>query len=460
MVDDKKVVVDPSAGTPTPEDLAKKVLDQDRSLYAPTLPSSLEGGAALDALAATKSQENEEAAEAARKQAEADEAKAKADAEAAAAAAANPEAAAAAAAKAKEEAAAAEKARLAAIPPDRFADVQLPPGTRGRSAEAFASIKLRAAQEISDISKKAEELEKRLKEAEAKAQNPVPPELEKELAELRSFRAKLDVESDPKWKEFDAQANKTADFIYSQLKQHGSVVDDKTIEEIKKLGGPLGVNMKKILDAIGDPTTERIVLAKMADLAQNKFEKDQAVQAAKGNADEYLKQRSEEANKSATQHTDATRNEMVSLTQKLDWLLPRAPKPDATEDQKKAIAEHNKWLEETNQQLAAALSDDSPQMRAILLTGMAQLFYTQRSHTIFKAEQAAKVAGLEKQLAEATDTLERYKRASTTRLREIVPASQIPAQKQEVNPNLTAAESLDKLRDQVMAARQAAGGAS
>jgi hypothetical protein len=456
MADKTDQIVEPV--TLTPEELARKVADQDRAVFKVGDLDTTDSITALDALATAKTKENADEAETAQKQADEDAVKVKSDEEAKKKAEEDAKSGKSVAASAPDPVKGAPAADALKSPLiDPFPDVQLPPGSRAKSSEAFASVKLRAAQEISALTQKTADLEKRLKEQEEKLKNPIPVELENELKELRSFRAKLDIEVDPKWKDFEARSGNTSEFIYAQLKRHGGVVDNDTIEQIKKLGGPLGVNMQKILDAINDPQTTRLVQAKLADLEQIRFDKEQAIQAAKSNTDAYLQARSKESEQAVTQHNDLTKTHYHELASKMDWLLPRAPKPEATEEDKKAIEAHNKWAADTKKELEVAFSDDSPQMRAILLAGMAQLFYLQRVHGNFKATSEKQISGLETKLKEANDTLERYKRASTTRIRDVPPSGGVPAARQEtVNPNMSASESLDSIAKKVMEAREAA----
>ncbi len=400
---------------------------------------------ALDKLAAEKTKEKEEAAAkvAAQPQPDPDPnpnppppdeeaAKAKAEAEA----------------KAKEEAAAKQKAA-----DDLFKDVQLPPGARPKSAEAFAAIKLKAAQEISNLQSKLADAEKAVKERDDKLKNPVPPEMESELKELRSFRAKFDIEADPKWKEYDSKAKATEDFIYAQLKKHPDVITEETLKKIVEYGGPTKVNMDKILDAINDPATARIVQSKLADLAQISYDKESAVESAKKNSEEYIQQRAKEMTEAGSRHTQATAQHVAGLLSKLDWYSEQKPGEKATEDDKKNLAERNKWFKEVDEQVKAALKDDSPEMRAIMVTGMAQLFNLQRDH----ASTVSELTAAKKQIEELTTKLERFKSASTTRLRENIPPGELPKPKTTDDFNKPTVQALDELAARVMAEREAKG---
>lgn len=141
----------------------------------------------------------------------------------------------------------------------------------------------------------------------------------------------------------------------------------------------------------------------------------------------------------------------------LDWFKEKPVDEKAAEDVKKSTADHNAFLAETKQQLSAALSDDSPKMRAILLTGMAQLFNIQRAH----AELKSKLEAVTKERDEAVKRYQGVKSASTSRLREsAAPAGGVPRQKPAIDVNSRAGDALDDIAKQVMetkAAKAASG---
>lgn len=92
---------------------------------------------------------------------------------------------------------------------------KLPPGASPKSSEAFSSIKLKAAQEISAREAEIEKLKKQIEDAKKPSTEAL--EKEKELEELRSWRAKVDVDFDPKFKDFDKSIEQQREFIYAQL---------------------------------------------------------------------------------------------------------------------------------------------------------------------------------------------------------------------------------------------------
>jgi len=325
----------------------------------------------------------------------------------------------------------------------------LPAGASPKSSEAFSAVKIRAAQEVSKLEQQVQALTKSNSELTEKLKNPVPENVTKELKELREFRSKLDVEIDPKFKEFDKSISSAQEFIYAQLKKSPAVTDD-VIAQIKKHGGPENINLEKIFEVVKDPTIQRLVEAKVADIEQHKFNKDQAIKSAKDNIGQYLSEREKSFKEGVATHTTATRTEFDKLAGQLPWLKEQTPAAGADEAATKAVAEHNAFVADTRKQLDDALADDSPEMRAIMLTGMAQLFNLQRVHKAVSAENES----LKTQLAESQALVERLKAPSRSRLPESgAPAGKVETPKPKDNFDLRAGDALDAIRNKVVEER-------
>jgi hypothetical protein len=378
--------------------------------------------------------------------------KAEADAKAAAAAA-DP-----AAAEAQKKADEAAKAKAASENAERetadklFKDSPgLPPGSSPKASEAFSSIKIKAAQEISAREAELEKLRKEKSELEEKLKNPVPPELESELKEHRTWRAKLDVDFDPKFKVFDKTVTEAQDFIYSQLSKSPAITPE-IIAEIKRYGGPENVNLNKIFAAVQDPTMQRLVESKVADIEMAKFQKEQAVKTAKDNITKYVEDRQKQIAASFNSHTVATQQRLDPMVKALDWFVEKPVDPKADEPARKVAEDHNAFVKQTREQLDAALKDDSAEMRAILLVGMAQLFQLQRTHSA----TASKLEAAEKALKETTEKWEKVKNASRSRSHEsAAPSGGTPQIKPKDSFTTHAGDALDSIAKQVMEARAA-----
>jgi hypothetical protein len=354
-----------------------------------------------------------------------------------------------------EEVAKAEAAKKAE---DFFKDApKLPPNASPKSAEAFSAVKIKAAQEISAREQALETLKKEKADLEAKvkAAGDVSPEALKELEDLRQWRAKLDVEASPKFQEFDKKVAANQEFIYAQLKKSPAITD-ATIEAIKKHGGPEMVNMEKIFEAVKDPAMQRLIENRLADIEQQKFEKEKAVSDTKANIGEYLKQQKESYAKSATAHNDATKTHFDEYAAKLPWFKEKPVDEKADEATKKATAEHNAFIKTVKNHMDVALSNDSADMRAILLTGMAQLLYLQRAHAGVTAELESE----KKKLTEANEKLDKIAK-SGTRLRESAapptPGTNVTKKDSDIF-HKKAGDALDDIAKQVMDERSRAAG--
>lgn len=367
-------------------------------------------------------------------------------------------AAAEAAAKAAAEKKAADDARAAdlAKADDIFKDVPaLPQNASPKSVESFATVKIKAAQEISKLNAELEKARTQVAEFEKRSKQPAP-ELEakeKELTDLRAKLAKLDVTMDPKFTEFDKKAGDARELVYSLLKE-SPVVNQAIIDEIKKFGGPEKTNLSKLFEAMKDPALQKMVETKILDIKTANIEKERAVKATQDNVTEWMKERSKASSLEKEQRTASTRTELNGMLESLDWFKDQKPGDKATDAEKATIEASNKLVNSVRGELLAALEDDSPRMKAILLTGIAQLTRLQNVHEALKTEHEA----TKKQLTDAQALIEKIKQSSTSRLRESAAPvdGKLPQQKANIFTTPTT-DALDTLAKQVTEAKRAAG---
>lgn len=437
------------AGKVKQKEEAAKLADKDE-----------EGNATDEAAkaAADKKAADEVAAAEAAKSGQADAAKAAADKKAADEAAKSgqqnePPAKTAEQTKAENDAAAVLKANQDAADAFFKDSPTLPPKASTKSSEAFQSVKIKAAQEISKLSAELEAHKKEVAALRAATKESLTPEVRAEIESLREFRAKLDIETDPRFKKFDADIKAGDDFIYAQLSK-SPLFTAEVRAEIEKLGGPGKINMSAILSGINDPLTTRLVEGKLADLEVKSYEKQQAIKAAQSNVKGYLAERQKEWEQSTTSHNQHTKTELESLTKQLPWMTPLTTPPTATEAEKKVAADHNAFAEKTKAELELALNDDSPSMRATLLVGMAQLFRLQNTTVVLTAERDS----LLKERDAANASLAKLKAASASRLRD---GGGLPSGETKPTPakesdqfTMNASDALDKIRAAKSAAQK------
>jgi len=422
-------------------DAAAAALLRDQSMAPKADPLSIES---LDALAEAKSKENEAAAKAAEPpviEPKVDDASAKAAAE-------------------KAEAEKAEREASLKKADEFFKETPaLPPNASPKSSEAFSAVKIKAAQEISRLQAELDAAKKIADEAKQSAGKPSPEQLakEKELEDLRQWRAKLDVDFDPKFKEFDKKISSAHEFIYAQLRKNPAVTED-VIKSIQNYGGPDKCNLSKLFEVMADPTLQRIVESQIADVAKTRFEREQAVAGAKTNVSEYLKTREIEIKDSIGHHQKATAAELTQFTSALPWFAEKKADDKADEKTRADVEDHNKFVVELRGQLWEALQDDSPRMRATLITGVAQLFNLQREH----ARTVAELDTTKKSLEETLAKWEKVKASGRSRLPEssALPGSKPVVKKVDNDVSIRTPDALDAIAQQVMAERARTSGAA
>ena len=329
----------------------------------------------------------------------------------------------------------------------------LPPNASVKSSDAFNAIKSRAAQEIRARDQQLLEARSKIDELSKAASKPLTDEVEKELTELREFRAKLDVDLDPKFKSFDTKLTAAHAFVYAQLKRSPNITAE-VIEKIKQLGGPDQVKMEPILETVGDPVIRRLVEAKLAEVEMIRYEKESAVEAAKSNVKEYMTAREQELTAGGHQHTVATKEHLTGLLSKVSWMQPVPVDPKASKEDQKKAQDHNAYATQISAEVEGALQDDSPNMRATLLVGMAQLFRLQNVHEAVSKDYAR----LTKELEQANETIKRLKTPAQSRLAgSAAPAAGArPGAAPEINYNETAKEAMQRMRKAKLTAEAAA----
>lgn len=345
-------------------------------------------------------------------------------------------------------------AELATKANDIFKDVPaLPPQTSPKASESFNALKVKAARDIYEAETKLAAATRELEEIKAKLQNPVPPEIENELKELRDFRAKLDVDFDPKFKQFDATVNASREFIYAQLAKSPNIPAE-TIQQIKDMGGPDKVKMEKILDVVGDGTIRRLVETKLGEIEMENFRKEAAIADAKKNIGSYMESRQQEVAAQAESHLTETKTQLQTLVTQIPWLNPVKVDPKADAPTRAAAEQHNTYAKHMMGEIEGALQEDSPQMRATLLIGMANLFRLQSVHE----QITQKYAEAQKEIASQAETIKKLQSASASRLNTSnAPATGTTPVAPAINPFTTrAGDALDALRQQKLDASRAA----
>lgn len=320
------------------------------------------------------------------------------------------------AAKVAAEKAAAEKAAAAApkAKADDLDSVELPPYTKPKTGEAFAQVKIIARERISTLEKERDELRAKAAELEGKVKEGLPPETKKELEELRAFRQKMDVEADPSFKEFDSRATKNEEAIYAKLKESG--IGDDAIKKIKEIGGPAQVDWDPVLSKLPSQV-RRYIENKLVENEDLSEKKRSAVDAAKANAAQYLETRSKETESQKTARLTETEKHVNDMVPKMAWFADIKVAANAKPEEKAAAESHNKLIGEIREELKDAITNDSPETKAILTIAYAQLRKLRVDHAALETRHTTEVKALTKERDELKSKLEGIKKSGTPRIR-------------------------------------------
>lgn len=358
-----------------------------------------------------------------------------------------------------DEAAAAEKveaaAKAAAAEPTKPAEaevkykwdeVQLPPGAKAKSGEAFATVKnLAKEQALADARALAELKAERDALAEkAAAAGQLTPEVAKELEELRTFRAKLDVEADPKFKEYETKVNENVELIYAKLKSTGST--DEVIAAIKKMGGPGEVDWDKLVEEGKLPASvKRYVEGKIFENEDLTERKKKALEAAKATASEYVKTKAESSTKEIENRRAGVEKKVAELSPNIEWLKEKKPAAGAKPEEVAAAEAHNKRAAEIKATMQEAIQNDTPEMKGLLVLGIAQLQRVNGELEALKASSAAEKTRLESELKVLTEKYNKVKNSSTGRISSSAPAPGDAPKPAKVNLTEDSSEAIDRL---------------
>lgn len=350
--------------------------------------------------------------------------------------------------KAQEEAAVAKK--------EEFEEIQLPPHAKPGTTESFAKVKLLAKQRITALSTEKEQLENQVKELQAKQAEAgkLPVEVEKELKELRDFRQSVDIETSPKFKAFDKAVESNNSAILAKLKEAN--VSETSIEEIKKHGVE-GVDWEKILPVL-PPVVRRFIETKLVANEEARMNKAAAITEAKTNLSEFLKEQEQARGETAEARRASTETHFKEISGKVAWMKKIEPPKGISEDDKKKIEAHNAFVGEIENEVKAAMEDDSPEMRAILTLGYVQMLRLQKEVPYLKTTHEADKKKLETELntvkaalKEKEDFIAKIKKSSSMSLKSDIGGPETTTGAPSVHTR--AGDHLDALRAQAEAGK-------
>lgn len=308
----------------------------------------------------------------------------------------------------------AKKRAAAEEPKDKFSEVKLPPYSKPASQSAFDTVKKMAREEIAARDTKIKELE-----AKIPKNGGLTPDVEKEIKELREFRAAHGFQTTKEFKEtYEAPIAANNESILSKLKANG--FSDEHLAKIKEIGVDK-LDWDPVLEKL-PAVAKRAIEAKLLENENLNDKRAKALEEASKSPQQYeekQKQAAETAKKEEEQVVTGTVEEILN---KLEIVKPKAVPPDASESTKAEIEAHNKFVQDQIARKQALLSDRSPQMIGTLVASTIAAYHFKREMESYKAK------------FEASDSeLQKIKKASSTASRRSqAPAAGLPEKKTSI----------------------------
>lgn len=254
-----------------------------------------------------------------------------------------------------------------AAAPDETDEIKLRSDASPKTRETFEQLKTTYKARVDVATQRANELEARVKELEGKIATvpTVPPELEAEVKELRSFRAQFDTENDPTFKsKFDAKLEANYNDIYAKLTDHGLPAAD--LANLKGLPpAERDVEIDGLLTKLEkSPASKRFIEAKLIDNQAVLDQRKKELAEARANADTILKQKAQEPQVNLQQRVEGIGKILKPIIANLPWMHTKDIPATAGPEEKKALEAANAFALETQGYLKTAVLDDSIESRA------------------------------------------------------------------------------------------------
>lgn len=317
-------------------------------------------------------------------------------------------------------------------PQDKLTKVSLPPHAKPNTVKSFDEVKRIAREELAEKDKAIAAKEKEITELKAKLPKDggLTPELQKEVEELRAFRRAYDYQNDSEFKKtYDEPLSANETSILKKLESIG--FKPEQIAKAKQIGLE-NLDWKPIFEQF--PQIQRSVDALLVDSERIKEKRAQALEAAKGNPQQYEEQRKKSEEQRTAADKAAEQRVIEETLGKTDWFKQVEVPADATAEKKAEIDAQNAFFKEQQERLKLLQSDNSPEMRGTLIASTMLAFQLQRQASYYR------------QKFEAADSeLQKVRKASATRSSRTAAApSEVPPPKS--SPFAPGADAIDRLR--------------
>lgn len=254
---------------------------------------------------------------------------------------------------------------------DPYKDHKLRADASERTKTTFEDLKRTAREREAQVKaeadkarKEAEELKKQVEELSKKTAA-VPETVEKELKELREFRATFDAERDPEFnKKYDERRERNNSTIFETLQRNG--LKPEVVEQAKKLPYDQQVDQISRWAEKLPPRDKLAITSRLTDNESLESERAAALSEVKAKAAEILAQKQAVPEKNREVFVQEAVATLKPIIPQLPWLHPKEIPANASPKDKADLEKHNAGAAEAQRMLLGFLNDDSARSRSLL----------------------------------------------------------------------------------------------
>ncbi|NBW10611.1 MAG: hypothetical protein EBR82_21560 [Caulobacteraceae bacterium] len=228
---------------------------------------------------------------------------------------------------------------------------------------------------------------------EAKKQAVLPEDLQKEIDELRQLRARVDVESDPKFKEqFDSKKDSNYEAIYKELALYG--LKESELKVLRKIGESEKIeNITEMAEKL-PPASRMRIEAKLFDNLNLSDARDKALKDARDRAQQIWQER-EGQTKAQLETAKAEREKAVSSFKSHEIFKKSEIPANTPPEQRKKLEASNQHREKLQKLYDEVVNDDTPMAKAEAAFGLVLAHQFKSELDVTKSELAAAKKELE-----------------------------------------------------------------
>lgn len=225
------------------------------------------------------------------------------------------------------------------------------------SAEGLKAAKAELARERAERQKAIEDAAKAARE-EVLKQAQVPDDVKNELEELRRLRARVDVESDPKFKEqFDTKREANYEEVYGVLAKYG--LKESELKVLRGLGESEKIENITEMAAKLPPADKLKIEAKLFDNLNISDAREKALKDAREQAQKLHAEREQQTKAAQEQQTKAVQDAVTKF--KGEALFKKREVPANTPaEEKKRIDAHNAFVDKLGKLFDDVVGDPAP----------------------------------------------------------------------------------------------------